>query len=118
MIMMEKYSVPGEIKLLMNYIYEYSKGVRNLILYTLNKSYEKDAEERLVSLDIPYIKQDAGINSFNLYFGKKECVNAIRLIVDKPLNLLSPEEDFILGALLGYDIRMQCERYCDRKVKN
>ena len=25
-----------------------------------------------------------------------------------------PEEDFILGALLGYDICMQCERFCKR----
>ena len=28
---------------------------------------------------------------------------------------LSPEEDFILGAMLGYDICAQCERYCERK---
>ena len=30
---------------------------------------------------------------------------------------LSPEEDFMLGALLGYDICAQCERYCKRKCK-
>jgi hypothetical protein len=29
---------------------------------------------------------------------------------------LSPEQDFILGAMLGYDICVQCKRYCDRKV--
>ncbi|WP_347153469.1 DUF2023 family protein, partial [Phocaeicola vulgatus] len=23
---------------------------------------------------------------------------------------------FILGAMLGYDICVQCKRYCDRKV--
>lgn len=42
-------------------------------------------------------------------------MDAIRLMVTRPLNELSPEEDFILGALLGYDIRRQCERYCQRK---
>ena len=36
------------------------------------------------------------------------------LLYYRPLQLLSPEEDFILGALLGYDICMQCERFCKR----
>ena len=30
-------------------------------------------------------------------------------------NQLTPEEDFILGAMLGYDLCAQCERYCKRK---
>lgn len=38
-------------------------------------------------------------------------------MITRPLDQLSPEEDFILGALLGYDIRMQCERYCSRKCQ-
>ncbi len=48
---------------------------------------------------------------------KKYCELAIRLIVDRPLNLLTPEEDFILGAMLGYDICAQCERYCTAEEK-
>ena len=28
---------------------------------------------------------------------------------------LTPEEDFILGAMLGYDICQQCKRYCNKK---
>jgi hypothetical protein len=44
-------------------------------------------------------------------------MEAIRLIVTRPLNQLTPEEDFILGAMLGYDICAQCERYCKRKCK-
>ena len=39
------------------------------------------------------------------------------MIVTRPLNLLTPEEDFMLGAMLGYDICAQCERYCERKDK-
>ena len=38
-------------------------------------------------------------------------------MITKPLNQLTPEEDFILGAMLGYDIRVQCERYCERKCR-
>ena len=38
-------------------------------------------------------------------------------MVNKPLSQLTPEEDFILGAMLGYDICAQCERYCERKCR-
>ena len=109
--------IPGEIKVFLNHIYEYKKGVRHLILYTLNKCYEPMAVERLESEGINYFTQEAGSQSVNLYFGRPECLAAIHLIVTKPLNLLSPEEDFILGALLGYDLRLQCERYCHQKKK-
>ena len=54
---------------------------------------------------------------FTLFFGKKPCLEAIRMIVTRPLNQLTPEEDFILGAMLGYDICAQCERYCERKER-
>lgn len=109
--------IPGEIKVFLNHIYEYKKGVRHLILYTLNKCYEPMAVERLESEGINYFTQEVGSQSVNLYFGRPECLAAIHLIATKPLNLLSPEEDFILGALLGYDLRLQCERYCHQKKK-
>ena len=109
--------LPPDMKVLMNHIYEYKKGVRHLILYTLNKCYEPMAVERLESEGINYFTQEAGSQSVNLYFGRPECLAAIHLIATKPLNLLSPEEDFILGALLGYDLRLQCERYCHQKKK-
>lgn len=110
--------VPGEIKVLMNHIYEYKKGVRNMILYTLNKDYEEQAVRRLESQKICYVIQHAGERSINLYFGRPECIEAIRLMVNRPLNKLTPEEDFILGALLGYDICRQCQRFCSRKTRH
>ncbi len=105
------------MRVLMNYIYEYKKGVRRMVLYTFNKKYERYAIERLEHQGIDYILSPLGGNSVNLFFGRKECLDAIRLVVRKPLNQLSPEEDFILGALLGYDICMQCERFCERKQR-
>ncbi len=36
----------------------------------------------------------------------------------RPLNQLTPEEDFILGTMLGYDLCAQCERFCERKATN
>ena len=95
--------VPGEIKVLLNHIYEYKKGVRHLILHTLNKCYLPIAIERLKSQGICYTVQEASEHAVNLYFGRPECVETIRLITTRPLNQLSPEEDFILGALLGYE---------------
>ena len=100
---------------LMNHIYELNKGVRQMVLFTCNKKYGKQTVERLESQGIPYILQPAGQQNLNIYFGRRECVDAIRLIVTRPLNQLTPEEDFILGAMLGYDICAQCERYCRRK---
>lgn len=88
-----------------------------MVLFTFNKKYEQFARQRLENQRIKYIIQPVGNDRLNLYFGREECLNAIRLMVTRPLNELSPEEDFILGAMLGYDICAQCERYCDRKEK-
>lgn len=105
----------GEMRVLMNHIYEYKKGVRNMVLFTFNKKYEAFAIRRLENQRINYFIQPVGNECINLYFGKKECLDAIRMMVDRPLNELTPEEDFILGAMLGYDICAQCVRYCQRK---
>ena len=114
---MNGFDVSGELMLLSNHIYEYKKGVRPLVLYTMNKAYELVATNKLKAQGISYFLQDVGSGAVNIYFGSKECLDTIEMIVTKPLNKLSPEEDFILGALLGYDLRMQCERYCSRKEK-
>ena len=105
------------MKVLMNHIYELHKGVRQMVLFTGNKRYGEQAVSRLESQGIPYILQPAGQQNINVYFGRRECLEAVRLIVTRPLNQLTPEEDFILGAMLGYDICAQCERYCKRKCE-
>ena len=88
-----------------------------MVLYTFNKKYEAFAISRLQRQNIDYVIQPVGNDRLNLFFGREVCIDAIRLIVTKPLNQLSPEEDFILGAMLGYDIRLQCERYCQQKCR-
>ena len=109
--------IPADMKVLMNHIYEYKKGVRKMVLFTFNSKYEEYAVNRLRRENIGYIVQAVGNERTNLFFGKDECLDALRLIVTRPLNQLSPEEDFILGAMLGYDICAQCERYCERKAR-
>lgn len=103
------------MKVLFNHIYEYKKGVRNLVLFTMNEQYATFACERLDRQNISYLIQRAGKNNINVYFGQPECLDTIRTFVARPLNMLTPEEDFILGALLGYNICDQCKRFCTRK---
>ena len=107
--------IPGEIRIFLNHIYEFKKGIRNMVLYTINKKYEGFAVRRLEKQNICFLKQEVNAHKINLSFGKKECLDAVKFMLNRPLNLLTPEEDFILGAMLGYDICRQCERYCSRK---
>ena len=110
----DQMAVSSVDKVLANHIYEYKKGVRRMILFTCNRRFEQQACHRLCRQSIDYVVQPAGKENVNVYFGRRECLDAIRLFVTRPLNELSPEEDFILGAMLGYDICAQCERYCER----
>lgn len=107
--------LPAELKVFLNHIYEYKKGVRRMILFTVNRRYANFAVGRLKKQHIDFLIQPVTDTTINLFFGRPECIRAIRHLTDRPLNLLSPEEDFILGTMLGYDLCTQCERYCKRK---
>ena len=107
--------IPGEIRIFLNHIYEFKKGVRNMVLYTRSKEHEEFAIRRLKNQKISYMIQEVGTNKINLFFGKAECMEAMRHIIIRPLNQLTAEEDFILGAMLGYDLCQQCKRYCSKK---
>ena len=109
---------PIELKVFLNHVYEFKKGVRQMVLYTMNKKYEEFAINRLARQDISYFIQPAGKNSINLFFGKGECIDAVKHLISCPLYELSPEKDFILGAMLGYNICDQCKRYCDQVNKD
>lgn len=108
-------SVPAELQLFMNCIYEYKKGIRSMVLLTMSSRHREFATRRLESNGISYEIQTVSPGKMNLFFGREECMEAIRKIVIRPLNQLSAEEDFILGAMLGYDICQQCVRFCSRK---
>ena len=81
--------LPPEMKVLMNHIYEYKKGVRRMILFTCNRRFEAYATQRLCHQSIDYVVQPAGKENINVYFGRKECLAAIRMFVTRPLNELS-----------------------------
>ena len=114
----EAIAMNGPLRVFMNHVYEYKKGIRRMILMTMLKRYQTFATERLSSQGIAFHVQEVSKDKINLYFGREECLKAVRLLIgNRAVNELSPEEDFILGAMLGYDICAQCERYCERCKK-
>ncbi|HOF33401.1 MAG TPA: DUF2023 family protein [Spirochaetota bacterium] len=106
------------MQVFLHHIYEYQKGLRNLILHTLSKNLENQAVTRLEKLKIPYFVQNVSDSKINLFFGEKNCVDIVRLFGDKPLNEYLPEEDFILGIMLGYGMIPQCSRYITNRNKH
>ena len=109
--------IPGGnsvMRVFANHIYEYKKGVRRMVLFTVNGRYSAEAVKRLENEGIAYELQEVGNGRTNIFFGRGECIEVVRRMITRPLQELTPEEDFILGALLGYDICMQCERFCKR----
>ena len=101
-----------------HHVYEYRKGLRNLVLHTVSANDLEAAKHRLDVAEIEYQTypvKDTG--RMNIFFGAKESVDVIRLIDKEDLNDYTPEEDFMLGTMLGYDRRQQCERYLEQRAK-
>ncbi len=103
------------MQVLCHHIYEYRKGLRHLVLHTMNSNEREAAEQKLKSRNIEYIIEELFNGNINIFFGKKECVDVVRSFDKLPLNKLSIEQDFILGIMLGYDRLAQCERYLKRR---
>lgn len=108
----------SDLKVFHHHIYEYQKGIRNLILTTEKAIHQDYIETKLVKENIDYAIQKVNEDKINVFFGAKECVDVIRNFIHKKLNEFTPEQDFILGILLGYDRRQQCKRYLSLQYKD
>lgn len=111
----EKIEEINDLRVFKHHIYEYKKGLRNLILTTENAKHQATIEKVLQHNEIPYIIHKIANEKINVYFGAESCVNVVKTFNPK-LNKLSAEQDFILGIMLGYDRVKQCDRYL--KIKN
>jgi len=98
--------------------YEINRGVKPLAFITTNAKNQECIEEKLKSIGIAYEIHKLPNSIINVYFGDRNCVEIIKEINKPRLSDLTPEEDFILGAMLGYDIKEQCQRYLRRNHKN
>lgn len=114
---LEDFNRYSSMKLYMHHIYEFQKGVRNLVLCTMCPTCATLVCERLDRLGIGHVTQEISPEKVNLFFGNELCLNVVRSFIDTPLNKLTAEQDFMLGAMLGYDIARQCERYCRYKQR-
>lgn len=106
-----------DLRVFYHHIYEFKKGLRNLVLATQKKQYQDSIEKKLQKHGISYLIHTVSANKINIYFGHKACIDVVRAF-DAQLNKLTPEEDFILGIMLGYDRLKQCDRYIERKEKH
>lgn len=107
----------NDLKVFVHHIYEFKKGLRSLILTTEDKGNEAYIKYRLEKEEIPYVINDLTSDRINVYFGNEDCINIVKTF-DKHLNKLSPEQDFMLGIMLGYDKILQCKRYIKNITKN
>ncbi len=107
-----------DLKVLSHLIYEYEKGVRNLVLYTMPRRLFPLVKAKMDHREIDYFVLPVNNReNMNLFFGQKDCLTTIQSILqNKPLESLSPEEDFMLGILLGYEMCRQCQRYQKQKA--
>jgi hypothetical protein len=105
----------ADLRVFGHHIYEYKKGLRNLILTTEKSKYRDTIEDRLNKQHIDYYVQKVNDEKINVFFGAEKCIEVVKTFGDKRLNKLTPEQDFILGIMLGYDRLQQCDRYIKAK---
>ncbi len=105
------------LKVFSHQIYECKKGVRSMALCTLPTDSKDLVIKKLESSKLSYFICPLSKQRFNIFFGEQVCIDVVSKLCNKPLNELSPEEDFMLGAILGYSICEQCRRYCKKSSK-
>ena len=59
----------SDLRVFHHHIYEFKKGIRNLILTTEKAKYKNSIEKRLVHENIDYVIHDIEPNKINVYFG-------------------------------------------------
>lgn len=105
-----------ELDLFIHMIYELDKGVRVLSLLTTSFDNEDVIKEKLEESGYEYMIEHLNNKMINVYFGISESIKVVKSFKKSSLTHLSPEEDFILGILLGYNTEKQCLRYLSRKI--
>ncbi len=110
--------VHSNIQVLRHHLYEYEKGIRNLVLHTTSIHLKNEIISLLEKRNVDYLIRQTSGSKINVFFGDERCIEIIRRIGNKCLSDYTDEEDFILGIMLGYDRLQQCDRYITRKNKS
>lgn len=96
-------------------LYEHSRGLRDLALYTIAPEQQAAVERELAQEGVAYLFRPLEDGRLNVYFGHPACVEVVRSFGACPHCRLTPEQDFMLGIMLGYDRTRQCERFLARR---
>lgn len=94
-----------------HHIYELKKGLRDLVLITVPRIHSDLICARLEQKRMPYYVQEVSSRKVNLFFGDADCIEIVKSFNLKDLTSLSPEQDFMLGVMLGYKLSNQYQRY-------
>ncbi len=96
-------------------VYEYQKGLRDLCLFTCVDKFFDKIKKILEYQKIDYLVLALPEDKINIFFGLKDCIDIVKSFSSEELNLLAPEEDFILGMMLGYSRQKQYSRFLKKK---
>ena len=100
-----------ELAVFFHMIYELNKGLRNLALFTTELENLPIIKERLKQHKYKIIVEQLSDDNINIFFGNNTAINVLKKFGHTSLKEYTPEEDFILGILLGYSTVEQCNRY-------
>lgn len=113
----ERRHISGGMEVFNHHLYEYKKGLRDLVLHTCCREIGYDIICKLEHHNVEYMIYPLGTKRINVFFGNTTCLEIVRRIGKFHLYRYTPEEDFILGIMLGYDRCRQCERYLQLRDK-
>ena len=80
-----------------HHLYEYKRGLRNLILHTTKGSDQGCIEKRLQDENIGYLITKVNSSKINVFFGHRLCIEVVKSFNITALNKLTDEQDFIYG---------------------
>jgi hypothetical protein len=100
-----------DMQVLKHHVYEYKKGIRNMVLHTMRKSEKENVILFLKTKEVHFWIFEVNENKINIFFGNPDCVKIVKTFETESLNELTPEQDFMLGIMLGYSREQQYTRY-------
>ncbi|MDC7232641.1 MAG: DUF2023 family protein [Spirochaetales bacterium] len=103
------------MQVFIHHIYELKKGLRRLVLHTCPVEEIEFVKMKLKRENIPCILHQINTKKVNVFFGEEVCISVLNRFHTLKLNELTDQEDFILGTLLGYDLKLQCLRFLERQ---
>lgn len=100
-----------DMQVLKHHVYEYKKGIRNMVLHTMRKAEKEKVIHFLKTKEVHFWIFEVNESKINIFFGNPDCVEIVKTFETESLNELTPEQDFMLGIMLGYSREQQYKRY-------